>query len=153
MIGENPFREGWVLIEDAVLSAQSCHRQLSTHANEAGGILIGYRRGPHLHIVDSSAPLRGDRGTRLSFHRSARGHAAFALARWRVSGKTCDYLGEWHTHPEVEPSPSSIDLREWHMMVKRRRDPMVFVILGTSGIWAGVGMRGEIRPVRFHPEP
>jgi integrative and conjugative element protein (TIGR02256 family) len=52
-----------------------------------------------------------------------------------------DYLGEWHTHPEVLPSPSSLDISEWQLICRRKATPMVFMIVGMDGsLWAGVGL-------------
>jgi integrative and conjugative element protein (TIGR02256 family) len=51
-----------------------------------------------------------------------------------------DYIGEWHTHPENDPQPSTLDLDEWCKICSRREDPMVFLIQGTLRQWVGVGL-------------
>lgn len=52
-----------------------------------------------------------------------------------------DYLGEWHTHPEINPSPSGMDISEWTKITSRQPRPMVFMILGISGeIWLGISI-------------
>lgn len=141
----HPFHDGGlVLVERGVLSAINPFRQRSPKAPEAGGILIGYRRADHLHIVEATVPGPADTGTRVSFRRDDLGHQRRASARWQDSHGYLDYLGEWHTHPEMSPSPSGTDLRAWQEVVARRpTEVFVFAILGIeSGMWIGCG-RGQ----------
>jgi integrative and conjugative element protein (TIGR02256 family) len=70
------------------------------------------------------------------FDRRDPGHQAEALHRWRQSGRTMTFVGEWHTHPEPVPSPSFIDKMTWKRIAKRHRvTPVVFIIRGFSGWW------------------
>jgi integrative and conjugative element protein (TIGR02256 family) len=46
------------------------------------------------------------------------------------------YLGEWHTHPEDSPSPSSIDLGTWQRHLNADNEQMVLLIVGRKEIWA-----------------
>jgi integrative and conjugative element protein (TIGR02256 family) len=93
--------------------------------------------------------MRWDRGSLLSFRRSARGHQAVALKRWKRSGGTVDWLGEWHSHPEAVPSPSGIDRASWREIAGERAAPMVFLIIGYSGLWLGLSMPGDAVPIRY----
>jgi integrative and conjugative element protein (TIGR02256 family) len=141
----HPFHDGgFVLIEPEVLRAIDPFRQRSSQAPEAGGILIGYRRADHLHIIEATVPGPGDIGTRISFHRDDLSHQRRASARWQDSHGYLDYLGEWHTHPEMSPSPSSTDRRAWQEVVARHpTEVFVFAILGIeNGMWVGCG-RGQ----------
>jgi integrative and conjugative element protein (TIGR02256 family) len=141
-----PDDDGFVLIEDRVLQAFARHRQLDQGAPESGGILLGYRRGPHLHVTEATAPLASDQASRTRFFRSAGPHQKAALARWRESGGSMDYLGEWHTHPECHPSPSTIDTRGWERICSTRKAPMLFVIAGTHDhVWVGLGTATGLR--------
>ena len=132
---------GLILFELSVLNAIAPFRQCSSRSPEAGGILIGYRRGDHLHIVDATVPGPNDTGTRVSFRREDLSHQRRASARWRDSNGYLDYIGEWHTHPELSPSPSGTDRRAWQEIVARRpSEVFVFVIMGIEdGIWVGCG--------------
>lgn len=137
----NPLNpSGRVLVEGDVLERIGLYRQDKPFKPEAGGILLGYRRGPHLHVTDLTIPQRGDQRTRFGFDRRDNRHQAYALARWQQSGRQLDYVGEWHTHPEKIPAPSTIDTREWKIICASRADTMVFVILGNGDLdWLGVG--------------
>jgi integrative and conjugative element protein (TIGR02256 family) len=142
LMGDNALVDGgMILIEPEVLATLERYRQRAPDAHEAGGILLGHRRGAHLHITEATEPTEHDIRTRTRFVRSPKGHQDVALARWGASDGTVDYLGEWHTHPELSPEPSSIDRKEWQAICQIRRPlPMVFIIAGTTNdAWFGIG--------------
>lgn len=147
----NPLiRDGRILIEPDVLGVLDRFRQRDLSTREAGGILLGYRRGIHLHVVDLTTPHSNDTRRRTGFHRESNEHQRVALARWSASGGVMDYLGEWHTHPERAPVPSAIDRNEWKVIVADRTTPMLFLILGTMGLpWLGVGARMQFERVQI----
>lgn len=149
MIGQNPLGEGRILIEGEVLAALDVYRQHKMADSEAGGLLLGYRRGPHLHITTCTRPFPTDKRTRTSFKRACAGHAEIANERWRTSEERMDYLGEWHSHPEAKASPSGIDLREWHKLLRNRSEALVFLIVGIDEDWYGIGMLSRIEPMRI----
>ncbi|WP_201491369.1 Mov34/MPN/PAD-1 family protein [Pseudomonas paracarnis] len=134
-----------ILVEGAPLQTMDRYRQDRSDKTEAGGILLGYRKGPHLHIVQVTVPQLTDRCRRFRFDRSAHHHQQIALDQWHVSEKTMDYLGEWHTHPEINPSPSGVDINEWVKITNRQTKPMVFMILGLTGtIWLGLSVNNAL---------
>ena len=143
-----PDDDGFVLIEVSVLRVLAGHRQGHQSAPESGGILLGYRRGLHLHVTDATVPLDSDQASRTGFFRSAAPHQQAALMRWRESGGTMDYVGEWHTHPEHSPSPSMIDSHGWQRICSTRKAPMLFVITGIQDrLWVGLGVDGAIHRI------
>lgn len=146
LIRAHPFkRDAFLLVEPGVLEVVLAHRQLGSLDLEAGGILLGLRRGDHLHVIDLTTPGPGDKRSRTSFKRSQRHHLERALERWRESGCVIDYVGEWHTHPEPQPSPSSLDRSEWRAICAHRSDPMLFLIAGIGEeLWAGVGLNSKL---------
>jgi len=110
------------------------------HNREAGGILIGSYRGAHIQIVECTTPLFRDRRSRVLFDRRDKGHQRTALDRWRASGKTITFVGEWHTHPETDPSPSPMDRRTWRRVARNNRaGNTFFLIRGYDNWWAGLG--------------
>ncbi|MDE2465343.1 MAG: Mov34/MPN/PAD-1 family protein [Alphaproteobacteria bacterium] len=146
----NPFQTGGlILFEGEVLAGIARYRQQSATAPEQGGVLLGYRRDPHLHVVTATFPARGDRATRFFFKRDDPSHAATALRMWKRTKRMMDYLGEWHTHPESHPSPSSIDTRAWATIRAASLEVMLFMIAGTGeDCWMGCGNRKVLLPVR-----
>lgn len=107
-------------------------RQVSLASKEAGGILLGYRRGPHLEVLGVTMPHPNDVRGRHHFQRKDAAHQTIATAQWHESDGHIHYLGEWHTHPEPDPTPSSIDRREWKKLATIQSHPLLFIIVGTS---------------------
>lgn len=146
MLRALPFgpNEAKLLIEASLFERIATFRQLALSAPEAGGILMGYRRGPHIHVTEATAPSRRDVQRRFAFFRNAAYHQRVALRRWNETDQTLDYVGEWHSHPEDNPVPSGIDLREWREITAANIRPMVFLIVGRHTNWIGVGLRDRI---------
>ncbi|WP_157275116.1 Mov34/MPN/PAD-1 family protein [Dechloromonas agitata] len=146
MIWPNPFEtDGKVLIEGAVIDLVLDYQQRGSSTPEAGGIFLGYRRGIHLHIVQATTPQPRDRRMRYRFDRYDQFHQAIASKQWEESDGTVDYVGEWHTHPEVNPSPSSLDISEWGKIHRTRQFPMIFLIVGLAeSLWIGLGCNNKI---------
>lgn len=95
---------------------------------ETGGILIGCYRGPHIEILDWTDAGPNDSRTLFSFTKADEKHQKAAVRAWKRSGLTQTYLGEWHTHPIGEPSPSIIDRQTWFDINQKQKRTSVFVI-------------------------
>ncbi len=135
-------------------------RQRDPRAPEAGGVLIGrwLLDGDDVVIDLVTRPSSGDRSARTSFHRSRGPHQGAIDAAWRSSGGKQTWLGEWHSHPEANPSPSSVDLHGWARRLRFDRAPgpsLFFVIVGIEQIrvWEGLRSSGRIEPLRFIEPP
>lgn len=116
-------------------------RQVSVESLESGGILLGrIFEDQRRYVVDEiTQPMPSDRATRSSFYRS-KAHHKVAVKRWRESKGYCSYLGLWHTHPELIPTPSGVDKKDWELAVSNGRsagEVMLFLIVGNqaSGLW------------------
>jgi integrative and conjugative element protein (TIGR02256 family) len=111
---------------------------------EAGGVLLGrFIIGCDDVVVDAvTIPMKGDKRSKFHFFRSAQYHQKRIQKAWQFSDGVCNYLGEWHTHPESDPSPSLHDTLEWKRKLrfdKYDSDFLFFVIVGTKqiNIWKG----------------
>jgi integrative and conjugative element protein (TIGR02256 family) len=95
-------------------------RQRSWWQSEAGGVLLGrYLLDSENLVVDEvTTPQNSDRRGRFSFFRSKK-HGKIAQARWSEEASTLAYLGLWHTHPEADPTPSGVDLRDWEQALSK----------------------------------
>ena len=138
-------------LDEAVVGVFFSHAQRDPNAMEAGGVLMGrHIRGTRDVVVDSvTTPMRGDRRSRFSFHRSQRPHQRALNGAWESSQGTCVYLGEWHTHPEPYPTPSSIDLADWRKRLRHDvvdSESLFFVIVGQElcAAWEGFRSTREI---------
>jgi hypothetical protein len=83
-------------------------RKLRGRLREVGGIIVGEHVGRDIfRIVDVSFQKRG--GTIAHFVRDPTHHKAFLDDFFARTGKDYtrfNYLGEWHSYPTFEPSPS-----------------------------------------------
>lgn len=137
---------------DPVLDVFSSYRQLAPCNDEAGGVLLGTVHGLHLAIAEATEPLASDVRLRYSFERSSAGHQQIADARWSSSKGTVRYLGEWHTHPEDYPTPSTTDRHWWVASAGRRADgrPALAVIVGRQSLYVEL-VRSRSAGQRFVP--
>lgn len=110
---------------------------------ESGGVLLGRHliEGNDIIVDHATKPMFGDRRHRFSFFRARRRHQREINRQWRISNGTCTYLGEWHTHPEPSPTPSSVDLKTWHRKLEKDTysEVLFFLIVGTEEVrvWEG----------------
>lgn len=137
-------------IRDVVLEKMKRYRQDISGATEAGGILIGriILDSSDLIIDDVSEPMPGDIRKRYRFKRSPKGHQEYFDCLWEESEGRCYYFGEWHTHPEPIPTPSSIDIKNWKRIMRLQQEvsSMFFIIVGIKSIriWQGDRKTGRI---------
>jgi integrative and conjugative element protein (TIGR02256 family) len=144
---EHPFHEvgANILIETRVIDQLQGWRQIVSSSAEAGGILLGFRRAHHLHVIEATSPASADKRSRFSFWRRDAEHQTRATRGWIRTSGTLDYLGEWHTHPEDIPRPSSIDRQQWQIICNSTTEAMAFVIVGRADWWVGVGLGPDLR--------
>lgn len=145
-------RQRLIIVEHAVdllLSFSQRHWWQS----EAGGALLGrHLLDSHDVVVDEvTTPQSADRRSRFAFFRSQR-HEALAQERWRQQAETSAYLGLWHTHPQPDPTPSSVDYRDWQQALAGdafEGDRLFFPIVGTNSIriWT-LSRRGTLKQLR-----
>lgn len=124
-----------LVIMPSVVSRLLEYRQLDCSSNEAAGVLIGERRGSHMVIHEISEPGKGDIRSRYFVDRRGPHHQAAVNDAFARSSGRLQYLGEWHTHPEDQPSPSPTDLGTWrrHLVAQEQ---MILVIIGRKQLWA-----------------
>jgi integrative and conjugative element protein (TIGR02256 family) len=131
------------------------HAQSAPSTPEAGGILLGrYLQDSDDVVVDDiTEPLPGDKRGRYFFHRGQKAHQQLLEQAWRESDGTRTYLGEWHTHPEPNPTPSCVDRMDWQR--KLRQDlyfaHLFFFIVGTQQIrgWSGSRADSKLLPLEL----
>ncbi|MFE7062022.1 Mov34/MPN/PAD-1 family protein [Sutcliffiella sp. NPDC057660] len=137
-------------INDDVLEKFRTYRQLESRDTEAGGVLMGrFIEGSDDIILDLiTEPTEKDRRERCFFKKHLETHQELVDKIWEESEGTCNYVGEWHTHPEKHPSPSFHDRREWKKVLKKTQCEssfLFFFIIGTESIGAWVGNRKTVK--------
>jgi len=139
-----------IAFSNRVLRLLNSYRQHGPKANEAGGILLGQFNGEVVLVTRASLPTPGDRCGRHSFVRNAQTAQVVVNYEFRNSEGLTNYVGEWHTHPEPQATPSSHDRR----MIKSafiRNDLvanfLLLTILGTEedylGFYNGSNLQGK----------
>lgn len=144
--------DGAVLVLDsAAIAVLLRFQQVRRCDAEAGGVLLGRHilDAPHVVVDEVTTPMKGDQRWFTGFHRGREAHQRVIDARWASSGGTCQYLGEWHTHPEPVPHASFVDMADWRRRLRADvfdGDTLHFVIVGTEAIrvWEGNRASGTI---------
>lgn len=138
---------GILQINPCAIAKLEFHRQISKKSTEAGGILLGrYIKNSADIVIDFiTEPSDDECRTRLTYFRTSSHHQAFLDYSWNLSEGVLTYLGDWHTHPQCRPVPSSVDLRNWHNRLEKDifTESLFFLILGMKEIriWEGKGKR------------
>lgn len=126
-----------VLLPRQLLSSLRRETDYIAGKYEIGGVLLGCRRNLDLEIKVATQPSEDDRSSKFRFERRSKHHQIVTTEVWKSSDMKTDWVGEWHTHPEKYPSPSSIDINSWRKLVKRHGSGMAFIIFGYDDIWIG----------------
>lgn len=135
-----------VTIADKVMQQIQSFATSDLSSKEAGGIFLGYYRGPHVEVIDCTVPLPKDKRSMFGFLRRDPGHSATAIAAWKASGRKTAFVGEWHTHPEDNPTPSQVDRNTWlDLMMSRKSDPLIFLIAGRKAVYCDLGLENRLR--------
>lgn len=135
-------RGGYIInISGEVLSKLVKFKQ-GKGANESGGIILGLVYDDNsVCITKISLPNRFDKATRNSFERDKRAAQVIVDNEFCKSKGKVIYLGEWHTHPEPNPTPSMTDV----LMIKKQYrqneinvDFLILMIQGTESLYLAV---------------
>jgi integrative and conjugative element protein (TIGR02256 family) len=157
-IGESGQR---LVIQPSVLHTFANHRQLRSDAPEAGGQLFARIDGPSILLELATGPRQSDRRSRYSYQPDRRAEQEEID---RLHRESLLFVGDWHTHPEPIPHPSSQDLasiRESVAKSKHHLNGFLLIIVGTgamrTALWVGLHSTTEslqlAPPSHEHSEP
>lgn len=147
---------GELRISPVAVLAMQAHMQRHGWSPEAGGVLLGrlLLQGDHVVIEEVTVPGPHDRRSRFLFFRAERPAQAAVNEAWARSGGELNYLGEWHTHPEDDPSPSWHDRTDWRRLVtvqQYEQSSLFFVIVGRRMVRAWELSRTASNPIVLPP--
>jgi len=141
-----------LLLADEVLVHFNRYRQTGNR-KEAGGQLFATFDGITTHVECATGPRRSDRRGRGFFFPNRRAERREIRHRFK-SG--LHYVGDWHTHTEYRPTPSSTDVDSFREMFCKSKHILVsFVIIivgldhGPEGLY--VGLCNGQQMVRLRP--
>jgi integrative and conjugative element protein (TIGR02256 family) len=108
---------------------------------ETGGILVGTRKGDDVLVLSASDAGPNATSTQEMFLRDGAYCQAFLERKARELGPGIDYVGEWHSHPSSDATPSLRDERSFREIAA---DPHVLaqapalVVIGLAGAGGNV---------------
>ena len=128
-----------IIIEQNVVELFNTFRQ-TRRKPESGGILLGRVYENEIRIKKASIPTIFDSSSRYKFNRHKNSAQLFTDYEFENSGGTIIYLGEWHTHPENTPIPSSTDIKMIITQFRKNKineDFLIMIIVGLIDIYIG----------------
>lgn len=147
--------DGWsLLLQPNVVAGIQRFANHGRSSSEAGGILLGrlILDTEDISVDLISEPTQFDKRSRFNFFRSREPHQDIVNKAWDSSTGTCIYLGEWHCHPEDDPTPSGHDLKNWKQIVKSAKyeqSSLIFLIAGYKRIRLWESKKGRQLPVEL----
>lgn len=144
------------MIAPEVKDQLTLFRQNKISDPEAGGMLLGrlIDGSPDAIIDEITRPQKRDRWGRLFFWRDKKHAQTLVNRAWATSAHSRIYLGEWHTHPEDNPTPSQQDITNWHSVSTKavyEQDFLFFIIVGIYRTRAWEIDKSSRKIVELHP--
>ena len=123
-----------VTFSATVVSHFARYRQSSRKNTEAGGQLFARFSRNTIDIIRATGPRRGDRRSIFSFlpDRLAERREIKQLFK-----EGLHYVGDWHTHPQKQPAPSSTDIGSFRDMFQRSRHELQYFVMAIVGTRIG----------------
>ena len=124
----------------------------ASKSGEAGGILLGHVYEAKHVITDVTEPNKYDISKLFGFTRSAKPAQKNINKAWRQSNGIQIYLGEWHSHHELNPTPSGTDIASMKKAVRETLMEIPFLYQVIYGIkdtfWVGCFFADKIITLR-----
>ena len=127
-----------LIISASVLNHFTKHQQRDRDSFEAGGQLFARFSEQFVTISKVTGPRAADRRTRYSYVPDRREEQKEIDEMHR---KGFSFVGDWHTHAQGVPTPSSSDVRTINEAVAKSQHHLhgfVMVIVGTESFPAGL---------------
>lgn len=128
-----------VYITKEISEILNSFKQINPNDNEACGILIGTHsiNEKNLYVNFITKPGTNDIRKRNFYKIKSKHHIEILKKRFKESKCKEVYLGTWHTHPEIIPKPSIVDILDWKKQYNKNKhlfEIMVFIIAGQKEI-------------------
>jgi len=148
---ENSGASEFVVFRDEVLDVFARHRQVAAQ-DEAGGQLFAAFNRDTISVESATEPSRWDHRGRCFFIPN-RIRERFDIRR--MYKRNLHYIGDWHTHAEAVPIPSSKDqqsIAECFERSEKEVGSFLLVIVGTDpfpgGLYVGLHDGTNLRLTR-----
>ncbi len=124
-----------------VVDIFSKFKQVKHKIHESGGILLGQVKENYVYISKATPPSRHDTSSRFNFIRDCNIAQIIVDYEFYNNNGHLIYLGEWHTHPENIPMPSSQDImmiKEQFSNNKLNEKYILLIIIGITSTYLGM---------------
>lgn len=142
---------GTVTFQPGVLRTFARFRQTGKTKPEAGGQLFASFRPGHMDIVLATGPTTSAERGRYFFRPNRQEEQREISAAFR---KHLHFVGDWHIHPEPEPTPSGLDIAKAKEIFEKSAHELrgvLLVVVGTAeparGMWAAWITASGISPM------
>jgi integrative and conjugative element protein (TIGR02256 family) len=144
-----PNDQGSLRIVPEVLAHLFAHRQHRLWRREAGGQLFAAIIENRIDVVEATGPRHSDRRCLFSYEPDRAAERAEIKERYE---RHLHFVGDWHTHRELRPTPSHTDLESMRDMVTQSDHELsgfVLVVVGTEQLPAGLHVSYHMRSNYF----
>lgn len=139
LIYKLPNSLGFLEISDKVISHMISFKQDSFLKKESGGQLFGSFVDNVIKVFEATGPNKKDKRSMFSFWPHRPTEQIEIHKKYTESG--LHFVGDWHTHPENIPNPSSGDVASIKRMAEESKYDLVgifMLILGRKEIPEGL---------------
>ena len=142
-----------LILESLVVEHLEIHRQLTPQHREAGGQLFATFSDGATIIKEATGPRRTDHRRRTSYRPDRKAEQQEILER---HARGLHYVGDWHTHPSLRPTPSHLDylrIQETVRQSTHQLDGFILIVVGTLPAPAGlyVSINNATRAFQLRP--
>lgn len=118
-----------IIVNDKILDDIRKYYCLNTNY-ETGGILLGkFNKENRVVEITEVHELKTNFFSRILYKRSGRKAQKIINRRWHETNGVINYIGEWHTHPNMQAVPSSTDISSLNEILKRIKGVLPGTIL------------------------
>lgn len=96
---------------------------------ETGGVLVGFFENNVINICNASPPGPKADHEEIFFQADPDFVDMFIDMEHANSGGKYSYLGEWHSHPQIKPVPSVIDLNSIEEIASTARNNFTILLI------------------------
>lgn len=121
-----------VVFSSSILKHFEQVRQIRTSQPEAGGQLFAKLSAGDILIQRATGPRPSDRRARMRFMPDRRREQEEIVLMHKDG---LHYVGDWHTHPDAYPAPSTVDvdsIRECVLRSRHELNGFLMVVVGTG---------------------
>ncbi|MFC1459533.1 Mov34/MPN/PAD-1 family protein [Microvirga arabica] len=136
----------------AVLQHFAQHKQIRWYQKEAGGQLFAEFDGHDVVVTKATGPRWSDKRTRHTYEPNRRAEQR-EIERLHKAG--LHFVGDWHTHAEPVPEPSTVDRTSMQEAFRKSRHALnafIMVIVGQveapGGLYVAVCDQVGVYPLK-----